>query len=207
MHLVLFFGDAPLHIYSKSDLSISDFTFPTFEDPDRVTLMQLIQDLKNLTKKGAVVLTNDFDKTKDITLSLFNIIEAAGGIVENEKGELLFIFRRGKWDLPKGKIEPGESPQIAAVREIEEETGVTGLQFNKKISETYHYYEGWGKELLKISHWFHFYCQNNVITAPQIEEDIEEIRWFSKKDLSIPLANTYATIKLLIDSFLHNAEQ
>ncbi len=206
MHLVIFFGEAPLHIYSKENASFLPVTNSLFEDPDVDSIVQLINQLKNNELNNCIVVATDFERIKHVVLSQFSIIEAAGGIIENEKNELLFIFRRGKWDLPKGKIEPGESPEIAAKREINEETGITGIVLTEKITETYHYYASWGKEVMKISHWFHGSCSSKSVITPQYEEDIEAVKWFHKNDLEIPFSNTYSNIKLLFNSFIHKKD-
>ena len=202
MHISIYFGNNPMHIYEKEVQPATSLSTVIIENPENQTILDIIDKLKKGELKEVMVVTGDIEKTKNFVLSHFKIIEAAGGIVENENNELLFIFRRCKWDLPKGKIEPSESPEFAAKREIQEETGINEMVLNKKIADTFHYYSGWGEEILKISHWFHCYCKSNVTTTPQIEEDITEIRWFDKRALEFPLSNTYATVQFLIDSFL-----
>lgn len=109
--------------------------------------------------------------------SLFKIIEAAGGIVKNEDDEILFIFRRGFWDLPKGKIESNETKKQAALREVEEETGVEGLILIKKIVKSYHVYKlKSGKRALKKSHWYLMNAKKQEL-IPQEEEDIVKAEW------------------------------
>ncbi|PTT18771.1 NUDIX hydrolase, partial [Flavobacterium sp. HMWF030] len=83
--------------------------------------------------------------------------KAGGGFVYNKKGEVLFIFRNGKWDLPKGGIEKGEEIEATAMREVEEETGVNQLRITKKLQKTYHIFKRNGKYKLKITHWFEMY--------------------------------------------------
>jgi 8-oxo-dGTP pyrophosphatase MutT (NUDIX family) len=132
----------------------------------------------------------------------FISIHAAGGLVLNNTNQMLFIFRRGKWDLPKGKMEPGESPEETAVREIEEETGAAGLSLIKPITQTFHLYEEKNELILKTSHWFLMQCQQSENLKPQIEEDITEIQWFAASDLHIPLSNTFANIQQVIQGYL-----
>jgi 8-oxo-dGTP pyrophosphatase MutT (NUDIX family) len=132
-------------------------------------------------------------------------IHAAGGLVFNNTEQMLFIFRRGKWDLPKGKMEPGESPQETAVREIEEETGATGLSLIKPITQTFHLYEEKNEVVLKTSHWFLIHCQQSENLKPQLEEDITEIQWFAANELHIPLSNTFANIQQVIQAYLNDS--
>jgi len=149
---------------------------------------------------------NDFEKVKTDFVNHFAVIEAAGGIVEHEKNGLLFIFRRGKWDLPKGKMELNESSELCAEREIEEETGVNNLQRIGKLTDTFHFYEEKGKIILKISHWYHFKTSFNGKLIPQIEEDITAIQWVDANDLNIQLANTFQAIKDVVVVFLKSKE-
>lgn len=122
------------------------------------------------------------------------VIEAAGGLVQNEDLRYLFIHRHGRWDLPKGKLEPNEKKKDAAVREVEEECGLKIKKLKEKITKTYHVYEIKGKPVLKISHWYAMDAKGNQKLIPQIEEGITEVKWFAKKDFSIIKANTFGNI-------------
>src|ERR1700712_23652 len=82
------------------------------------------------------------------------IIYAAGGLVINEKNEILFMFRRKVWDLPKGKVDPGESNEEAAIREVAEETGLRQIVLHEPLINTHHTYEEKGKMIRKQTHWF-----------------------------------------------------
>jgi 8-oxo-dGTP pyrophosphatase MutT (NUDIX family) len=148
----------------------------------------------------------DFEKVKTDFINHFTIIEAAGGIVEHSANGILFIFRRGKWDLPKGKMELNESEELCAEREIEEETGATNLQQIGKLTDTFHFYEEKGKMILKISHWYHFKSNFEGKLIPQIEEEITAIQWVDVNDLNTPLANTFQAIKDVVDLFLKSKE-
>ena len=130
----------------------------------------------------------------------FQVIEAAGGIVRNSRNELLFIYRFDKWDLPKGKIEPGESREMAAIREVKEECDFGQLKLGKALSITYHVYEENNKEVLKITYWFNMYSDDDDL-KPQVEEGITELRWFKKTDLELVLHNTYPNIQLLLKAY------
>lgn len=126
--------------------------------------------------------------------SLFRIIEAAGGLVQNKNGEWLFIFRNGKWDLPKGKIEKGEAIKTAAIREVEEECGITKLSIIKELPSTYHTYFLEEKNILKRTYWFEMKCADTSKLKPQTEEGITDVRWISKNNLTPIYANTYNSI-------------
>lgn len=125
----------------------------------------------------------------------FKVIEAAGGLVKNKKGEYLFIFRNGKWDLPKGKIEKGEGIKTAAIREVEEECGISKLKIVKELVSTYHTYHIEEKPILKHTYWFEMLCEDESKLIPQTEEGITDVKWLSKKDLQQVSDNTYESIK------------
>ncbi len=127
--------------------------------------------------------------------SAYTIIQAGGGLVYNDKGEILLIFRRGKWDLPKGKLDKGETIEECSVREVEEETGITGLTLGTKICETWHVYDDKGRNLVKHTTWFKMRSSDTRTLVPQIEEDIVEVRWADTKALLPYVSNTYHAIK------------
>jgi 8-oxo-dGTP pyrophosphatase MutT (NUDIX family) len=132
---------------------------------------------------------------------LFTKIDAAGGVVKNEKGELLFIFRLGKWDLPKGKLSKKETPEDAAIREVKEETGLTHVRILGALPSTFHIYTRKGKQILKQTFWFEMESQSSQPLVPQIEEDITEVKWINVNDLNIVRENTYGTIKQLLEKY------
>jgi len=149
------------------------------------------------------ILVKDKKAFKNRICSLYNVIEAAGGVVLNQENKILWIYRLGKWDLPKGKLEPAETIEVCAQREIEEETGATHLSLQHKLMNTYHVYHLNGRDILKISHWYYFRCEEQYDLTPQLEEDITKIMWFNKKDVSIPMSNTFGTIRNLIEVFIN----
>jgi 8-oxo-dGTP pyrophosphatase MutT (NUDIX family) len=122
------------------------------------------------------------------------LIHAAGGMVINERGEVLFMFRRGKWDLPKGKQDRGETLEACALREVEEETGVRNLEIKKFLMITEHFYQERGESILKKSHWYLMSCSSAQKLVPQTEEDITELRWIGPADIKIVERNTYPAI-------------
>jgi 8-oxo-dGTP pyrophosphatase MutT (NUDIX family) len=111
------------------------------------------------------------------------------------------IFRRGKWDLPKGKLDKGETLEQCALREVEEETGLSGVQLSKPTTITYHTYDEFGKHILKESHWFKMKYTSDKKPVPQQEEDITKIEWVHQDDLELYMENTFGTIKEVL-SFL-----
>lgn len=124
---------------------------------------------------------------------------AGGGFVYNKKGEVLFIFRNGKWDLPKGGKNKGEKMSHAALREVEEETGVNQLKVTKKLQKTYHIFKRNGRYKLKITTWFEMTSDFDGITVGQAEEGIEKVAWLNPEQVKEALTNSYENIKLLFE--------
>lgn len=205
MHIKIYFGDKPVYLCDEINKELNEI----LHHPDAVfidelsnaAIKSLLHEIVKDEFHAGVVWNNDLEKLKKAFFKNFHVIEAAGGIVQNDKKELLFIYRLGKWDLPKGKMEKGESPEICAVREVEEETGVTNLKLKKKAGETYHTYNDFGKHNLKVTHWYHITCPSKQILTPQTEEHISEIKWVQAKNIKEPLANTYPSIKDILNDF------
>ncbi|WP_040560206.1 NUDIX domain-containing protein [Kordia algicida OT-1] len=125
------------------------------------------------------------------------VVEAAGGLVKNTKGEVLFIFRNGKWDLPKGKTEKGENIEQTAVREVEEETGVNGLKITDFLLQTYHVFKRNGEYRLKLTYWYAMETAYEGEFFPQEDEGIMEVAWKNEAETQQALLNSYENIKLL----------
>jgi len=125
--------------------------------------------------------------------SLFHMIIAGGGIVQNEKNEILLIYRRGYWDLPKGKIENNESIKDGAIREVIEETGIESVGEIHPLTNSFHFYKQNEEIILKKTHWFLMSNIHYKNLTPQLEEDITEVKWVKKKDLHA--YKSYASIE------------
>ncbi len=131
------------------------------------------------------------------------IIIAAGGLVQNGKGEILLIYRRGFWDLPKGKLDAGELIPECALREVREETGLQAIELGPFICKTIHqYFDSWmNKEVEKHTHWYAMLSLEKETLVPQTEEDIERIEWVPMEQLPQYLLETYPTIRAVFDAF------
>ena len=137
----------------------------------------------------------DFEKLFNDFKSQFKYIEAAGGLVKNNKGELLVIHRLGMPDLPKGKIEEGENAKEAAIREVEEECGISNLGVLKEINSSYHIYIYKNKRVLKKTFWFKMEYAGNEVLVPQKEEDITDVEWCNISKIEKYKEETYLSLK------------
>ncbi len=155
----------------------------------------LVQLKKDKPKKLEEItfLVQDYEQVVKHVKSEYTIIKAAGGLVLKD-GEVLMIYRLKKWDLPKGKQEPGEKAKECAVREVEEECNIK-VKLGKKICSTWHTYKQNGKKILKKTNWYIMYCLDDSEMKPQLEEDIEQIRWMSGRELKQAFYNTYPSIR------------
>ena len=158
----------------------------------------------NKHKKGIVIpCKNENEFMKNIS-SQFSSITAAGGIVNNGKNKYLMIYRRGYWDLPKGKSEKNESVKDTAVREVMEETGLKKVKITQELPLTYHTYQINKKRILKTTYWFEMVANGNQKFLPQAEEDIEDIKWFSLDEIVGMQKGMYNSVWDLMDFYIKN---
>lgn len=205
MHIKIYFNDKPVFLCDEITKELNEI----LHHPDAVfvdeisgpAIKSLLHEIKKEEFHAGVIWHTDLEKLKKAFFKHFSIIEAAGGIVQNSDKELLFIFRLGKWDLPKGKMEKGEKPEDCALREVTEETAVKKLSIKKKTGETYHTYDEYGKHFLKISHWYYMTCPAKQEAVPQKEENITDVKWVKTKDIKDPMKNTYPSIKDILRVF------
>lgn len=181
-----------------------DDTFPDMSKlgKDYVCAFENITDLKPQVrqfldpgKKGNLYIFHDDKDSLFKTFSqCFKNVSAGGGLLKNERGEILVIFRRGKWDLPKGKAEPGESIERTAVREVEEECGLKGIQLGEFLTTTYHIYSEGKKYILKQTDWYSMLYTGKAEPVPMSSEEITEARWINPYALDLIYSNTYPSI-------------
>lgn len=189
----VFVNDCPIILTDNQKISTS-FNKVAFKSISISEIIELfLQDKKN----GICLVCNSLEECWAIFKSQFKIQKAAGGKVLNLNNEVLFIYRFDKWDLPKGKLEKQESITECAVREVEEECGITNLQIQKELETTYHIFERKGKIILKITYWFLMKAAYKGKLTPQLEEGIEQVVFKNKKETLAALKNTYENIKLL----------
>jgi 8-oxo-dGTP pyrophosphatase MutT (NUDIX family) len=191
----VFVNDKPLFLTNTVEKE-TDFRMFLLESVD---IEQLIVNMFNNKVKKAFLYHPDEKETLKKLKEKIPVAKAGGGLVYNNKGEVLFIFRNGKWDLPKGGIEKNEDIESTAMREVEEETGVNGLKITQKLQKTYHIFKRNGSYKLKITHWFEMKTDYSGPLEGQIEEGIEKVAWLNQDQIKEALTNSYENIKLLFE--------
>jgi len=160
----------------------------------------------NADLEGIIIHFDDMDVLWADFRAHFREIRAAGGMVLNSNGDLLMIHRLKKWDLPKGKCEKHEDADACALREVEEECGITDLKNVGKLMNTYHVYSQGGFRILKTTAWYKM-SSDQLALVPQREEDIEEAIWIAPAKIDWSSMPSYPNIKLLLDSHLKSTDQ
>lgn len=194
---IIFYNDKPIFLTDTIIDCQADITY----DIDKKSVLELLKELDTETIKSVCFIHKDIDYLFKRFIANFKVIEAAGGLVYNDKKELLFIFRNGVWDLPKGKVEKGESIEKAALREVEEECGVIDLKLGKFLDKTYHIYIYKNQLVFKMTHWFNMTSKQKSELVPQLEEGITKAVFLDKTAQTEALKNTFPNIKLLVETY------
>ena len=163
-----------------------------------VNIGKVIRELNSTNLESVHIIGKSEDKLLKSFLKKLPNVVAGGGKVFNGKGEILFIYRNDKWDLPKGKIEGDESIEETSIREVEEETKVSGLKIVKPLETTYHIFKRNGRLQLKITYWFEMTSNYKGKLEPQEDEGITRVEWLNPKQIEKAMKNSYANIKLLV---------
>ncbi|MGZ3899705.1 MAG: NUDIX hydrolase [Bacteroidia bacterium] len=143
-----------------------------------------------------------FSMVLDYLKKKYYYIEAAGGLIKKEL-DYLFIYRFERWDLPKGKLDKGETIEHAAIRECEEECAIKKLKIQQQLSSTFHVYKYKDSFAIKQTFWFFMTTDYDKKLKPQKEENITEVKWFNKEEIKeIVFDNSYFTIKDVVNEAL-----
>jgi 8-oxo-dGTP pyrophosphatase MutT (NUDIX family) len=191
----VFVNDKPLFLTNEIAKE-TDFQLFLLESVDIEKL--IVKMFTNKIQKAYLYYPDEKEILKKVKEKI-PVNKAGGGLVYNKKGDVLFIYRNGKWDLPKGGIEKGEEIEHTAIREVEEETGVTNLNITKKLQKTYHIFKRNGRYKLKITHWFEMQTDFEGTPFAQAEEGIEKAVWLNPEEVKEALKNSFENIKLLFD--------
>ena len=191
-YITIYFEEKPVYLCDELNREIEEVRHHPeaifIDELSGAAINSLLHEINKKEFHAGIIFHENFDKLKKEFFKHFKLVKTGGGLIKNKAGEILLIFRRGKWDLPKGKLDKGETLQACAVREVREETGITKVEF--------------GKHILKESHWFVMLAKKDEKLQPQVEEDITEIRWVKKEDLKNYFDNTFPTIITVLKNVL-----
>ena len=189
----VFVNDIPVILSTEKNIGDNYVSFP-------IKTAKLKRIIKKITK-GELLYVNLYHENEEKLLKhllkKLPVVTAAGGMVFNDNKEILFIYRNKRWDLPKGKVEKGETLEESAVREVKEETGVKDLEIKKFIRKTYHVFKRKNKYRLKETHWYEMHSSYTGELIPEENEGIKKVKWKNFAKSQKALTKSYANIKLL----------
>ena len=195
----VFVNEKPIIITSSSQ---KENNFPVYILKN-IVLDEIIHKLRNKIIDGVYLYTPDLESGWYYFLTQIKVVPAAGGLVKNNKNDILFIYRNNIWDLPKGRIEKNESIETAAIREVEEECSIFNLTIEKQLITTYHIYFQ-NKNKLKLTYWFLMNSNYDKPLIPQIEEGITKVEFIKEESIDTILKESYANIRLVYDYYKDN---
>ena len=198
MYIKIYFNDKPLFLCDNVDEMIEPYLHHDdaifIDELDSHTVKSMIHEMQVEKVHAGVFFHPDLEELKKAFFKKFTVVVAGGGLVTNEKKEILMIFRRGKWDLPKGKLDKGEKLEDCALREVEEETGIQHVKLESPMLTTYHTYHEGARFILKESHWFEMHAHSEQQFVPQTSEDIQDIRWVKPENLEPYMKNCFPSV-------------
>lgn len=199
MHIIIYHNNHPIILCDVIDKDIASYYNNArtliYTEVSETLIRKVLQAAEQKDFYAGIFVGKDLSILKNTYGQFFKVILAGGGLVYNEHDEILLIFRKGFWDLPKGKLDDGETLSACALREVREETGIANILLHEKIITTYHTYQEKGKYILKESHWFKMSVQGKPTLTPQIEEEIEIAKWVSKDNIKNYMHPMYPAIR------------
>ncbi|MFV9552010.1 NUDIX hydrolase [Algibacter sp. PT7-4] len=190
----VFVGDKPIVLTTvvENETGFKNYLLKT------VNIEKVIRKLNKTSLKEVRLIHKNPDKILNKFLKKLPNVIAGGGKVYNKNGEILFIYRNDKWDLPKGKAEKKETIEETSIREVEEETGVKNLKITKELDTTYHIFKRNGTYRIKITYWFEMITDYEGILHAQENEGITKVAWLNSEQSKEALENSYANIRQLV---------
>lgn len=193
----VFVNDKPI-ILTDSLKNTNNFPVYIFND---VVIDEIIHKLKKGKTNGINLFCSDIEQAWKSFQKNFKVVIAGGGLVVNPSNEILFIYRSNTWDLPKGRVENGESIEETAVREVEEECGINNLDLQSHLITTYHLFFMNNIQQMKVTHWYFMKSDFYENLTPQLEEGITKVVFKNKNQVTEDQKNTYANIKLVLETY------
>ena len=198
MYIKIYFNNKPLFLCDEVDKTLE----PYLHHDDAVfidefsthAVKSMLHEMEQPKVHAGIYYHTSLEELKKTFWRKFTIIKAAGGLVLNKQNDLLMIFRRGHWDLPKGKLDPGETLAECAVREVKEETGLTAIELQQELITTYHTYHENGKFILKESYWYQMKVNSGQVLTPQTTEDIQQAIWANENKTDECLKNAFPSV-------------
>lgn len=172
------------------------------DELDTHTVKAMLKEIELPEIKRGIFLHTDHEALKKQFFRKFDVHVAGGGLVINEHNEMLMIFRRGAWDLPKGHLDDGETIEQCAVREVQEETGLQNVELKNFLTTTYHSYHQGTHHIMKESHWFIMNSSVDEPLIPQTDEDIDTIEWVNETKLEPYLSGAYPSVRDVIQYYI-----
>lgn len=204
MYIKIFFNDKPLFLCNDVNAELQPYVHHDdavfIDELNLHTVKSMIHEMQEASVHAGVFFHHDLDELKTMFFKKFTPVKAAGGFVLNENKEVLMMFRRGKWDLPKGKMDRKESFEECAIRETEEETGLKNITLISPLITTYHTYHEGTRYILKETKWFRMKVNGEQKLMPQAEEQITKLEWVGKNNLKNYMQNSFPSVKDVLET-------
>jgi len=204
MFIKIYFDDKPLFLCDNVDATLQPYIHHDdavfIDELNLHTVKSMIHEMQDTSVHAGVFFHKDLKELKDAFFKKFTLVKAAGGFVLNENNEVLMMFRRGKWDLAKGKMDKKETFEECAIRETEEETGLKNIKLISSLITTYHTYHEGSKYVLKETKWFTMKVSGEQKLIPQAAEQISKLEWVCKNDLKKYLQNSFPSVNDVLDA-------
>jgi 8-oxo-dGTP pyrophosphatase MutT (NUDIX family) len=198
MYIKIYFNDKPLFLCDEMTEEIKTYAHHDdavlIDEFSHPAVNSMIHEMREERIHAGIFIHSDLATLKKAFWKKFMLVRAGGGLVRDPEGRYLFMLRRGKWDLPKGKLDPGETLEQCAVREVGEETGLNQVRLDGPLLVTYHTYDESGHHILKETHWFRMSLLSEQPGIPQQEEQITELKWVEEKGVGVLLSRTFPSI-------------
>ena len=198
MYIKIYFDNKPLFLCDNVDATLQPYIHHDdavfIDELNLHTVKSMIHEMQDPSVHAGVFFHKDLNELKDAFFKKFTLVKAAGGFVLNENNEVLMMFRRGKWDLPKGKMDKKESFEECAIRETEEETGLKNIKLLSPLITSYHTYHEGSRYVLKETKWFTMKISGEQKLIPQATEHITKLEWVKKNDLKKYLQNSFPSV-------------